>query len=146
MENSETRAARGEAAALFVEANGAGNFGLMRKLLTLITSLMPAEEQPHEWGTAAGILPSSPDVQRRVENNGYCFVSAENDSASLIMLRHPIYGRQIWQRSYLSEPDICTVTGQELLRDWLAYWPPVDAPNSGEVIGEAGIRRLLKCG
>jgi hypothetical protein len=137
MENSETRAARGEALALMLEVNSKGDMPFLRKLVTLLNSLMPAEEQP---------APVVPDVQRRVENNGYCFVSAENDSASLVVLKHPIYGRQIWQRSYLSEQDICTVTGQELLRDWLAYWPPVDARNAGEVIGEAGIRRLLKCG
>jgi hypothetical protein len=148
MENSETRAARGEALALLLEANANGDMSFMRKLLTLVNSLMPEEQsqiQPHEWDTAAGILPTVPAVQAPADNNGYCFISAENESASLIVLKHQIYGRQIWQRSYLSEPDVCTVTGQELLKDWLAYWPPVDARNSGEVIGEAGIRRLLKC-
>jgi hypothetical protein len=129
MENSETRAARGEAVHLLAEANSAGNIDLMRKTLQLIGSLLPPAPAPEQPGT-----------------NGYCFVSAENDSASVVTIKHPTYGRQLWQRSYLSEPDVCTVTGHELLAGWLAYYPPVDARNSGEVIGEAGIRRLLKCG
>jgi hypothetical protein len=138
MENSETRAARSQALAIMVEANEKGDMPFLRQLLKLFISLMPEEQPQPQPDTAAAQAPA--------DNNGYCFVSAENDSASIIVLKHQIYGRQKWQRSYLSEPDICTVTGQELLRDWLAYWPPVDARNAGEVIGEAGIRRLLKCG
>jgi hypothetical protein len=76
-------------------------------------------------------------------NNGFSFLWAEDTSARLLLIRHITLGRQLWRLGNLAHPANCSVTGQKLQTGWLCYYPPIDSPNSSQVIGEYGIRHLL---
>lgn len=77
-------------------------------------------------------------------NNGYVFLWAEGNDASVLTLRSLDYGKQQFTLGSIKEASVCPATGQELQPDWMAWFPPADAPNAALPIGHYGVHQLLK--